>query len=296
MYSRAKYQKSTSTPWQSIPNHVVTPKYDGAHFWMEVQGDGSLKYYSRRQSVKGHYPERSAQLPQLTAKKMPHLAGQVFSVELIHTGKNKYTKESHPAVSGILNSLPAKSIKTQEEKGPIRAVLIDVINPSLKTYKDKLLHLKQVEEAYGNPDVLFAPPIETTKEGIVKLIAKTKAEGREGVIATSLSLPESNNPRIKVKHFDTYNLKIVRLIQEVDIYGKPKNAMGAADCVDASGRVVCTVGSGFTREQREEAFNHPDLWMGRTIQVKTMGLGSVGGKLRAPVFNGDSDSPIDRVE
>jgi hypothetical protein len=250
MYQRALYKDERKEDWTKIPDPVATLKYDGAHFFVQVQPDGALRYFSRRQSVKGHFPERTAQLPHLTEKKLPHLAGNVYSVELIHTGHDKNAVESHRKASGILNSLPERAISTQKETGPIRAVLIDVINPPLKTYKDKLLHMKEVETSYGKPDVLFAPTPEITKKGIVNLIDSTRQRGQEGVIITSLNHPEESNKRIKVKHFLTYNLRISGILQEVDIYGNKKQSMGAVTLIDRSGREVGAVGSGFTREQR----------------------------------------------
>lgn len=295
MYQRANYKDAGPTGWVSIPNPVATKKYDGAHFFMQVEPDGSLRFFSRRQSVKGHFPERTAQLPHLTDRRLPHLSGNVYSVELIHTGHSKDAIESHSKLSGILNSLPEKSIATQNEIGPVRAVLLDVINPLLPTYRDKLLHLKEVEKAFGKSDVLFTPDPEITKEGIVRLINTTRQRGEEGVIVTSLDRPESSNPRLKIKHFDTYNLKISRILQEMDIKGQPKQSMGAVVVVDRSGKEVGAVGSGFTRQQRQEAWANPKSWIGKLIQVKAMGVGA-GGKLRHPVYNGEPDGDWDLVQ
>lgn len=295
MYSRAKYKDSSDVHWSSLANPVATPKRDGAHFYLEIGSDGTQKYYSRRESVKGGHPERSSQIPHLSSKRLPDFAGHVYNVELIHTGHNKDNPESHSTVSGILNSLPPRSIETQKQIGPVRAVLIDVVNPPLPTYKDKLLQMKRVEDAFGNPDLMFVDTPAITKQGIVEMIDKTKQQHREGVIITDLKTPESNNPRIKIKHFYTYNLRVNKLIQEIDIHGKPKNSMGALECIDRSGRIVCYVGTGFSREQREQFWLHPDLILHKLIQVKTMSPEVSGGRLRAPVFNGDADGELDLV-
>jgi len=296
MFERHKYVEPKKVDWQSVKDPHATPKFDGGHYFLSVQSDGSLKYYSRRESVKGGFPERSSQLPHLADKKLPQFAGHVFSVELIHTGHKKENKESHSTAGGILNSLTPKAIETQKEKGPIRAVLLDVINPPMRTFGDKLVHMNNFEKAFNKPDVLFVPKAATTPEQIVKLIQSSKAEGKEGVIVTSKTEPEESNPRIKLKHFDTYNLRPVKIIQEVDKFGKPKQSMGAIDCADASGRVVATIGTGFTREEREDAFKNPEKWLSDLVQVKTMGWGSVGGKLRMPVYNGPADGDIDLIK
>lgn len=293
MFPRAKYKE---TPWHELPDPVALPKRDGAHFFLKIDHDGNQQYFSRRESVKGGFPERSAQLPHLATKKLPEFAGQVFSVELIHTGHNKDHPESHVALSGILNSLPAKAIKTQEEKGRVRAALIDVVDPPLPTYRHKLLHMKNLEKTFGDPSIMFVDDPVIGHKNIQELIDKTRHEGREGIIATSLSLPEHENPRLKVKHFYTYNLRVNRVMQEFDQSGKPKESMGKLECTDATGRVVCYVGTGFSKALREEIWKNPKAWIGKLIQVKTMGLSIVGGRLRAPVFNGDADGDIDKVE
>lgn len=296
MFERAKYKELPQEAWHTIPNPVATLKRDGSHFFLMIDNKGNQKYYSRRESVKGGHPERSEQIPHLSTKKLPEFAGQVFSVELIHTGHDKATPESHVATSGILNSLTAKSIQTQKEKGPIRAVLIDVIDPPLPTYREKLLHMKKLEKHFGNPDLMFVDEPIIGHEAIAKKATETKAQQREGLIVTSLTLPENINPRIKLKHFYTFNLRVKNVLQEFDIYGKPKNSMGKLECVDATGRVVAYPGTGFSKELREEIWRNPKAWIGRLIQVKAMGLSIVGGRLRAPVYNGDADGDIDTVE
>lgn len=296
MFTRAQYKDSNQLDWTTISDPVATKKWDGAHFFVTVEPDGSLRYFSRRQSVKGHFPERTAHLPHLTETKLPHLAGNVYSVELIHTGHSKNDVESHSRLSGILNSLPERAIATQKETGPVRAVLIDVINPPLPTYREKLLHLKEVEQAFGKPDMMFVPEPKITKPDIVELINSTRRRGEEGVIITSLSTPEPSNRRIKLKHFGTYNLRVSRIVQEFDKNGKPKDSMGAVIVTDRSGREVAAVGSGFTKAQRKEAWANPKAWIGKLIQVKSLGPSGAGGRLRHPVYNGDADGELDFVE
>ncbi len=296
MFERAKYKDLPVEAWHTIPNPVATLKRDGAHFFLMIDNNGNQKYFSRRESVRGGHPERSEQIPHLSDKKLPQFAGQVFSVELIHTGHDKYAPESHVATSGILNSLTARSLQTQKEKGPIRAALIDVIDPPLGTYREKLLHMKSLEKTFGNPDLLFVDTPIIGHENIKKAAEITKAHKREGLIITSLTLPEKQNPRIKMKHFYTFNLRVSRVIQEFDQSGKPKDSMGALECTDATGRVVCFVGTGFSRELRQEIWKNPKAWIGKLIQVKAMGLSIENGRLRAPVYNGDADGNIDKVE
>lgn len=293
MYDRAKYRDHSAKSWAEIKDPVATNKYDGASYFLRIENEGSLRFFSRRPSVKGGFPERTASLPHLTKKKFPQYAGQVFNVELIHTGKNPKAKESHSTASGILNSLSPKSIATQEETGPIRAVLHNVIEPSLPTYKDKLLHMKGFQDAFGDPSLMWATEPHVGHEAVRKLIEKTKKEGREGVIITSLSTPEEKNHRIKIKHQEYYNLKVVGFVEEIDIHGKAKGSMGSMELADRSGRIVANCGTGFTPAMRKEIWDNRSKWLGELVQVKTMGLARQ--RLRMPVYNGLADGDLDEV-
>lgn len=295
MFQRAKYKSTRDVPWHSIQDPVATHKYDGGHDFLIIDGEGNQSYFSRRPSVKGGFPEHTHKIPHISSKKLPEFAGQVFSVELIHTGHSKSGVESHPKVSGISNSLVPRAIQTQKDTGPVRAVLIDVLNPILPTYTDKLLHMKKVEDSFGNPDLLFAPTPAIGHAEIAKLIQDTAKQGREGIIVTSLTKPEANNLRIKVVHKINLNLRVTRVLQEVDIRGNLKASMGALELSDASGRLVGKVGTGFDKETREEAWRHPEGWVGQLVQVTSRGVSGPGGKLIAPVYNGIADGEIDFV-
>lgn len=293
MFDRAKYKDSKDKKWSDINNPVGTLKHDGANYFLTVEGDGSLRFFSRRESVKGGFPERTSSLPHLTNKKMPAYAGQVFNVELRHTGKSISGKDVHPVVSGILNSLPPKAIASQAYLGPVRATLHNVISPELGTYKEKLLHMKRFQDDFGSPELLHVVGPHVGIPAIVKLIDKTKREGLEGVVITSLTEPESKNIRVKIKHQDYFNLRVVGIEQELDKHGNSKESMGSLVCADRSGRVVANVGTGFTAEQRKEIWANQASWLGHLIQVKTMGLARL--KLRMPVYNGLADGEVDEV-
>lgn len=283
--------------WSHLENPVLTHKLDGANFILKVENDGSLKYYSRRPSVKGHYIERSEQLPQLTKKKLPQYAGNEMTVELIHTGHQKHDQEKHSVLSGILNSKKERSLETQRLTGPVRAALIDVKSPEINTYLEKIKYLQQVARDYGNDEVMFTPELHVGKEAINRYLALTKARKDEGGIITDLHLPESENPRFKVKHQQYYNLKVSGQVPAISIHGEVKPEMGALLLEDAAGKHVGKVGTGFTREERQHAHANPEDWKGKLIQVKAMGPAGSNrqGLLRAPVYNGDADGDIDIV-
>lgn len=294
MYERAKYKAHTETEWQKIEDPVATLKRDGGNFFMPVGSDGSLRFFSRRQSVKGGFPERTAQLPHLTAVKLPQFAGNVYNVELIHTGHGTSSVEAPTRLAGILNSGVGTSLESQREHGPVRAVLHNVISPSMNTYKEKLLHLKEVEKAFGDRALLWVDDPVLGIGDIHKLIQATKAQGREGVVITSLSKPEDVNTQVKIVHRNHYNLRVVAMVEEIDKNKKPKGTMGALIVADSSGSVVGKVGTGFLREDRIDAMKNPDKWINRLIQVSARGYAK--NALKGPaVYHGDADGDLDLV-
>jgi ATP-dependent DNA ligase len=147
----------------------------------------------------------------------------------------------------------------------------------------------------GKPDLLFVDTPEITIPGIVKLIAKTKAEGREGVVITDLEAPEYKNVRVKIKHKNTMNLRVVRILQEVDIRGNPKPSAGALELADATGRIVGKVGTGFTKQDREDIWNNQEEWLTKVVQVTFRNIVREGGMLIQPAYNGLSDGEVDSI-
>lgn len=297
MYGRATYRADNQVNWRDIKDPVSTIKYDGAHFFMRVESDGSMRFFSRRPSVKGGFPERTSQLLHVVDKKMPQYAGQIFATELIHTGHNKLNVESNTKLSGILNSLAPRAIATQALEGPVRVVLLDVLEPRINTYGEKLVHMKKFENDYARPNLVFTPTPVVHPKQIEKLIEQTKKQGREGVIITSLTEPEAKNKRVKLVHVEHLNLLVTKVIQEKDNYGRLKDSMGALEVSDRSGRVVANVGTGFSAADRQEIWRDPTSWVNKAvIQVKHKGLASIGGRLRAPVYGGLADGSVDLVE
>lgn len=293
MFTRHKYVDDISL--KDIQDPVGSPKLDGAMYYAVFDKNGSPQFYSRRQSVKGGYPNRTKNIPHLASIKVPEYAGAVIGLELIHTGHDPSTIESHPAASGILNSLPPRAIETQKLTGPIRAVPHDVVRPKLATYKDKLNYLQKLVEKVNKPDIFYLPEYHFGHKAIEKLIKRTKDDNKEGVIVTSLTKPESDNVRLKIKHKKTWNLKVKDIHQEYDKYGKPKNSAGALVLEDATGREVGEVGTGFNRDLRNEIWKHPKAWKGALVQVKGMDPVRPGMKLKMLVYNGLADGDIDTI-
>lgn len=267
-------------------------KYDGANYFLAYDQSGVPSFTSRRPSVSGEPIVRTAQVPQL-AKVLPQLAGQVFNVELIHTGHSVNNIEDPARVSGLLNALPPRSLKEQAEDGPIRAVIFNKIDPSLKTYEEKLVHMKALEHAFGDKSLMFVPEQHHGLPAIQRLVLSTLAHQQEGVIVLDHTADEAKNPRVKIKHKLHFNLRVTKIHQELDKNGVPKPSAGALSVVDSDDKDVGKVGTGFDRKTREDIYENPHLWLGKLIKVKAMK--PTASKLRSPVYVGDADGDIDKV-
>lgn len=292
MFQRAKYHDDMSKIYNA-EERVSSLKYDGANFFLKFDNEGVPTFTSRRISVKGDPIEKADRVPHLS-KVLPSQAGKVYNVELIHTGHDPHNPESHSRVSGLLNSLPERSIREQGVDGPIRAVVFDVVHPKIATYREKIEHMKNLQEDFGDKDLLFHPHFEFGEDGMERLIAKSKKEGLEGIITVDLNEDESKNPRIKLVHKKYYNLKVRGTVQERDIHGNLKPSAGALELEDATGKGVGRVGTGFDRATRVDIHENPNAWINKIIQVKAM-KPTASKKLRQPVYNGDADGDLDTV-
>lgn len=292
MFERHKYLEKPERISKMI-SPVGFVKYDGANFFMKYDDYGKPSFISRRRSVSGEIIDRTEKVPHL-AKVLPEHAGEVYNVELIHTGSDPLAKESPNRLAGILNSGVAKSLKAQEDLGPIRAVVFDVISPGHTHYGTKYEQIKKLEKSFGDSDLLFAHEGHHGHEAVERLVAKTKAESREGVIAIDFDSPEIKNPRIKVKHRKHWNLRVTAIHEEFDKNGVPKGRAGSLELQDASGKNCGKAGTGFTAEMRKLIWENKSEWMGKLVKIEAMDPTSE--KLRSPVYAGDADGHLDYVE
>lgn len=86
--------------------------------------------------------------------------------------------------------------------------------------------------------------------------------------------------KFKPKKIDIY--RIAGAVQEYDQHGTPKLALGSLACVSDDDTFY--VGTGFTREQREQLWRERDSLVGQYVEVAYQHLTSERGVPRFPVF------------
>lgn len=102
-----------------------------------------------------------------------------------------------------------------------------------------------------------------TQEQLDKHFDKVSEDGWEGLIVRDPDHHYLEGKRIKdyfrMKKIHTYDLKC---IEETEGEGRLEGMMGSLVLEDATGRIVCSVGTGFTDQDRMQD------WIGKIIEVK----------------------------
>ena len=127
--------------------------------------------------------------------------------------------------------------------------------------------------------------VEQDLDRIMEIMREWVAQGYEGIV---LRHPEGLYKRtrstqmmkFKPARWDVY--RVVGAIEERKLDGTPKQALGALQVVDADGRMF-KVGTGFTRQQRQDLWSRRELLLGRLVKVSYQNT-SDGGMPKPGVF------------
>lgn len=110
--------------------------------------------------------------------------------------------------------------------------------------------------------------------------------GYEGIIVRNVNAPYERKRstmvmKFKPKKSDTY--EIVGVTEEIDKDGVPKNSLGALVCRGTDGTLF-QVGSGFTRDLRNDLWSRAEVLKGKHVKVQYQHLTSGKGVPRFPIF------------
>lgn len=286
---------SEKTKWPCI----VTEKLDGIRRIL-IKENGICRLYSRS----GHEDTGLIEIIE-DAKYLPD--NTVYDGELLANGIFKDCIAQRQATNSIANSKGNKTGLTFNvfDMIPIedfragRSVDNAMIRKTLlgaTLMDDSIQHLEPAKwpmliQAFGiHQELKVIKPVPIL--GLAKCMAdvepiveKIWARGGEGVMLnTSTGLYEIKRSKdlLKVKHTEEYTLKVVDILEGT---GKFEGMMGAL-LTDYNGNKL-GVGSGFTDAQRQEIWDNPDKYIGRSIEIETFGeskntLGEVS--LNCPIF------------
>ena len=125
----------------------------------------------------------------------------------------------------------------------------------------------------------------TGKEIAFELLKKAKEDGWEGLVlrySSSVYQKKRSSDFVKLKPFTEVDLRITDFKEF-----KHPNQLGSFICEDDEHTIKCSVGSGFSKEQRYDFWKRKNEFLGKIVEVQTMEIteNKSGQKsLRFPVF------------
>ncbi len=250
----------------------IQPKLDGDRCRAVFDGDGKVTLLSSQENIISSVPHIVEELESFHLHNM-ELDGELYTHGMPH-------EDIHSVVSRTVNLHPMYK--------EIGYHVFDVVNPMPQT--NRLVILDKIFQTFND----YIHPVPTSIVGSESDIAFKLDEfmglGYEGIILRNLYAPykrarSTNIMKCKPTKSDTY--KIVMAIEEEDIKGNPKNALGALVLTSDEGTHF-NVGTGFTREQRETLWKSimtiPGFLNNKSVEIKYQEITSARGVPRFPVF------------
>ena len=260
-------------------NYILTKKLDGVNLTCFKRGE-SITFFTRQgKQVDG--------LTDLT-EQYKELPDGVYFGEALYSNEDeaKDRKELYRLSTGELNSKRENKkishwifdYQTLEEWDsenfvtPYSNTIHTLENIFLKS---KLKNIKMVPFIYQG----------TGKEIAFELLKKAKKDGWEGLVlrySSSVYQKKRSSDFVKLKPFVEVDLRITGFKEF-----KHPNQLGSFICEDDEHTIKCSVGSGFSKEQRYDFWKRKNEFLGKIVEVQTMEIteNKSGQKsLRFPVF------------
>lgn len=260
-------------------NYILTKKLDGVNLTCFKRGE-SIAFFTRQgKQVDG--------LTELT-EQYKELPDGVYFGEALYSNEDeaKDRKELYRLSTGELNSKRENKkishwifdYQTLDEWDSEK--FITPYSNTIRTLKNtflnsKLKNIKMVPFIYQG----------TGKEKAFELLKEAKKKDWEGLVlrySSSVYQKKRSSDFVKFKPFGEVDLRIAGFKEF-----KHPNQLGSFICEDDEHTVKCSVGSGFSKEQRFEYWQKRNSLLGKIVEVQTMEIteNKSGQKsLRFPVF------------
>ena len=260
-------------------NYILTKKLDGVNLTRFKRGE-SITFFTRQ----------GKQVDGLTdlIDQYKELQDGVYFGEALYSNEDeaKDRKELYRLSTGELNSKRENKkishwifdYQTLEEWDSEK--FITPYSNTISTLenifsKNKLKNIKMVPFIYQG----------TGKEIAFELLKKAKKDGWEGLVlrySSSVYQKKRSSDFVKLKPFGEVDLRITGFKEF-----KHPNQLGSFICEDDEHTIKCSVGSGFSKEQRYDFWKRKNEFLGKIVEVQTMEIteNKSGQKsLRFPVF------------
>jgi hypothetical protein len=268
----------------STPGQFMQPKIDGAHAYVVLEGGRPPRVFSYRTAKnKTGLIEHTHKFPDWWKSTPGPLKTTVLRAEVFARDRKGKVAPSQ-VTGGLLNATVSHSRQKQQEQGlqldlrTLKAVRFEGRDRSSEPFGLHERFLKAI--ARRDPRMKPVPTARTKKEK-THLLSAIRS-GRYPLTHEGVVLRDPSGTAAKAKErpdFDVYVRGVVP--------GKRKGEMGAIRySMTPEGRILGTVGTGFSRMQRKTMLRHPSRFVGRVAKVMSQGP-FPSGALRAPVFTGE---------
>ena len=249
----------------------LQPKLDGDRCRAIFDEEGRVTLLSSEENIIGSVPHINKELESLQFKNI-ELDGELYLHGMPHED---------------IHSIVSRKVRLHYGFQEIEYHVFDIVDSSKQVDRFNLLDklLVGLHKVRGVPTHLVS-----SEDDIAKELAFYMERGYEGIILRNLDAPykrarSTSIMKCKPRRSDTY--KIVMAIEEEDIKGNPKNALGALVLTSDEGTHF-NVGTGFTREQRETLWESimtiPGFVSDKYAEIKYQEITSARGVPRFPVF------------
>ena len=260
-------------------NYILTKKLDGVNLTCFKIGE-SITFFTRQGKQVDGLTDLTEQY-----KKLP---------DGVYFGEALYSNEDEAKDRKELYRLSTGELNSKRENKKISHWIFDYqtleewdsekfITPYSNTIstlenifsKNKLKNIKMVPFIYQG----------TGKEIAFELLKKAKKDGWEGLVlrySSSVYQKKRSSDFVKLKPFVEVDLRITGFKEF-----KHPNQLGSFICEDDEHTIKCSVGSGFSKEQRYDFWKRKNEFLGKIVEVQTMEITenkSGQNSLRFPVF------------
>lgn len=253
--------------WQ--PPYIVQPKYDGVRCRAipiaGARGEACLLLSSEENIIYS----------------VPHLNEIIGGLHL--KGELDGELYCHGMSFEEIVSITSRTVNLHPDYKRIQFHCFDIVNDQPQMKRSLI-----IENLRGlNPHIVVAPFwLCVDLDEIMSIHDKLHGLGYEGIIVRHAQAPYELKRslyimKFKAKKEDDY--EIVGVQEEIDKDGNPKGSLGSLLCLSGDGNTF-SVGTGLSKDQREEMWRDKEIYIGRVAKVKYQHLTTGKQVPRFPVF------------
>lgn len=250
------------------PPYIIQPKLDGVRCRALIDEEGNVNLISSE----GH-----------TIDAVPHVGAHLMSsgITNVELDGELYT---HGMSFQDIFSRTSRSRNRHSDAGKIEFHVFDIVSSGYQV--DRLSKLNQLGFYLQDSCVKVVPSsLARNIDDVMDFYKQYLDKGYEGFILRNCYAEYKRKRSTDIMKFKPHQVDdylIVSYLEEISKDGNNKGTLGAFIC-RGNDNTLFSVGSGFTREQREEYWKHREELMGKRLKVKYQALTQGRGVPRFPV-------------